>query len=196
MNSYLIKAIICLMTGFQESEGKRKDAYKYLACQCIRQYVSPPDHYHVSVAAQQLWNQLTDKPIEGYFYRDVVPCNKISEPIKVTKYVGASRNGKDDTLNNGDTFVFNDLFQCDHVVPVSIIFNRLKETPLKMLTFEYVDSVLSEMHLCKITKNEDFDLGRTRNRFPSFMDTITKGAYSKIALVEDQYLKEHGYKRR
>ena len=101
LNKHLVEAIITLLKGYKASmdDKRRKNDYKYLASQCIRQYASPADHYHVSDAAQQLWNQLTDKPIEGYFYRDVVPCNKISEPIKVTKYVGASRNGKDDTLN-------------------------------------------------------------------------------------------------
>lgn len=195
-NKNLISAIICLLKGFQESEGKRKDAYKYLTCQCIRQYASPLDHYHVSVAAHELWEKLTDEPIDKYFYRDVVPCNKLKVPFDVTKYKGASRTGYNDTLHPDGTFVFNDLFQCDHVVPVSIIFKRLTDKSVEELTFEWVCEVLDEMHLCKITKEEDFNLGRTRNRFPSFMDTISKGAYSKIDLVEDKYLIEHGYKRR
>lgn len=197
-NETLINAIICLLKGFNESEGKRKDAYKYLICQCIRQYVLPADHYHVSVSAQELWERLTEEPIERYFYRDVVPCNNLKAPLDVIKYKGASRTGTKDTLYPGGKFVFNDLFQCDHVFPVSLIFKQLSDPkrPIKDLTYDYVSSVLNEMHLCKITKQEDFELGRTRNRFPSFMDTITKGAYCKIDLVEDQYLIEHGYKER
>ena len=44
-------------------------------------------------------------------------------------------------------------------------------------------------------KEEDFAIGRTKNRSLSFMDTITKGAYKHIDLVEDDYLKENGYKQ-
>lgn len=189
-------AIINLLKGYHlHCKSNRQRDYKYLICQCIRQYASAPDHYHVSVKAQEFWDKLTDRPIEGYFYRDIVPCNKLLEPINVTKYLGARREGKGDTLRNGDTFIFNDLFQCDHVVPVSIIFKKLTDTPVHELTLDYVDSVLSEMHLCKITKQEDFELGRTRNRYPTFMDTITLGAYKDVPLVEDKFLIEHGYKR-
>lgn len=197
-NKQIVEAIIVLLKGYDYSKGcKRRMAdYKYLACQCIRQYRSPSDHYHVSVAAQKLWDELTEVPIGKYFYRDAVPCDKLKKPIALKKYIGASRVGGDLELKPGGTFIFNDLFQCDHVVPVSLIFNQLSDPkrPIKDLAYDYISSVLNEMHLCKITKQEDFDLGRTRNRFPSFMDTITKGAYCKIDLVEDQYLIEHGYK--
>lgn len=195
-NETLINAIICLLKGFNESEGKRKDAYKYLICQCIRQYVLPADHYHVSVSAQELWERLTEEPIERYFYRDVVPCNNLKAPLDVIKYKGASRTGTKDTLYPGGKFVFNDLFQCDHVVPVSIIFYRLKELSLNELTIDGVNSILNEMHICKITKDEDFNLGRTRDRYPSFMQTITEGTYKDVTLVEDKFLLEHGYKQR
>lgn len=197
-NRHLVEAIITLLEGYCLHKGnkRRQNDYKYLACQCIRQYRSPSDHYHVSVAAQKLWDELTHESIKIFFYRDQVPCSKLKAPRKLTHYKGASRTGDDVTLKPGGFFVFNDFFQCDHVVPVSIIFNKLKETPLKKLTFDYVDSVLSEMHLCKITKEEDFNLGRTRNRFPSFMQTITEGAYKDVPLVADKYLIENGYKQR
>ena len=197
-NENLIDAIICLIKGYRAADAmadkKRKDAYQYLVCQSIRQYVSPSDHYHVSVRAKELWDKLTTQEIGKFFYRDMVTCDKLESPITVTKYTGAGREGEMDVLEPNGKFPFNDLFQCDHVVPVAFIFNKLMNTPVDVLSSDYVKSTLDDMHLCRITKEEDFAIGRTKNRSLSFMDTITNGAYKHIDLVEDDYLKENCYK--
>ena len=73
MNKQLVEAIITLRKGYKDSaDDKRKSDYKYLASQCIRQYASPTDHYHVSVEVKKLWDELTSDNIELRFYRDKV----------------------------------------------------------------------------------------------------------------------------
>lgn len=197
MNEQLILAIINLLEGYCQHDGnkKRQNAYKYLTCQCIRQYASPPDHYHVSVAAQNLWDKLTTMRIDDYFYRDPIALDNLDAPVDLLIYYGASKKGIPRSLDKNSKIVFNNLFQCDHVVPVKTFFDRLVSLNEQGLTPEIVVSVLDEIHLCKITKAEDHAIGRTRCRFDTFEKTITEGEYKDVPLVEDAYLQSIGYKR-
>lgn len=126
-NRHIVEAIITLLEGYCQHKGnkRRQNDYKYLACQCIRQYASPPDHYHVSVEAQDLWEKLTTMSIEDSFYRDPIVLDKLDVPIELTVYYGASKKGHPRTLDRNSKIVFNNLFQCDHVVPVKTFFAKL-----------------------------------------------------------------------
>lgn len=196
MNSHLVGAIITLLKGYKASsdDEKRKNDYKYLASQCIRQYALADDHYHVSVAAKKLWDELTSDKIELRFYRDKVKCDKLLWAKTVMVFTGARHKGKRRTLHKNDTIVFNSLFQGDHVVPVSFIFNKLSNLADEdRLSPDSVTQILNQMHICKITKMEDHKMGRTRNRSMTFEEVITKGVYHEagIVLVEDEYIKNH-----
>ena len=196
-NQHLVEAIITLLEGYCQHEGnkRRQNDYKYLACQCIRQYASPSNHYHVSVAAQELWDKLTTKRIEDYFYRDPIVLDKLDLPLELPVYYGASKKGHPRLLDRNSKIVFNNLFQCDHVVPVKTFFERLVRLCDQGLTPDIVNNVLDEIHLCTITKDEDHNIGRTRCRYETFEKTLTEGAYKEVPLVMDSYLTSIGYKR-
>lgn len=184
-NTNIVEAIVILLRGYCSCVGdsKRRSDYKYLICQCIRQYELPSDHYHMSVKAQELWDSLTSADIKTKFYRDKVKCDKITNLVTVTTFKGANHKGNEETLDNKSQFRFNSLFQCDHVIPVKFFFNRLLDLPVNALSSDKVCDILDEMHMCKITKEEDHRIGRTKDRYETFEETIARGAYKDINLV-------------
>lgn len=151
-----------------QHDYKDKDlkSLRYLLNQSIREYDIPVENYHVSTAALELWKKITKKDIRGFHYRDVVVCDALETPISVDLYNGASKEGEEKELIPNDSFLFNEIFHEDHIIPVSLILNEI----VKMDTFDEnsIKAKLDKMHLCVILKEEDRKLGRTKERSLNF----------------------------
>ena len=61
---------------------------KYLLGQVLRQYRINDDHIFISVAADKLWKEITDKEIKDYNYTMQVP---VSRECTLALYKGASK---------------------------------------------------------------------------------------------------------
>ncbi len=175
-NDAIIKSIQILLNEYKNlsSQGNQnsKDlkSIRYLLNQSIREYEIPSSNWHISVAARDLWDSLTTDSIWNYHYRDVVGCNNLQQPMSVELFRGASKEGGEKELFPNDSFLFNELFHEDHVIPVSMILDELIN---KNASNEAdIKTILDNMHICVILKEEDRKIGRTTGRTLDFNQTI------------------------
>lgn len=174
-NNHIIKAVACLVEAYQglEGNGTEQGGVKYLLGQTIRQYAIPAEKCHVSKAAMELWNELTSSDIRNFWYREAVKCDRLEGEKILPRYVGSKSEPEVDKpiiLHHDSTFCFRDVFHGDHVVPVSLILDELVK--LDCITIENVQAILDKMHVCRILKSEDRQLGRTHGRTLDFEETI------------------------
>ncbi len=174
-NKAIIESILCLLKEYKKESAKihpnTSDMEKlhYLICQTIRQYTIPPDNYHLSKTALSLWKKLSKDDIMKYHYRDIVDCDKISGEIVCDSYKGASKIGTPVTLSKGSKFVFRQIFHEDHVIPVSIIWDKMLKIPVNQNTIE---NLLNKMHICILLKEEDRRIPTTKGRNLDFNEII------------------------
>jgi hypothetical protein len=77
-NNKILSIIINLIEGAKSEKSVLKDGElslhrcSYLLNQTIRQYQLPKDHYLVSEAALDLWDQLSSDSIFNYTYKNTV----------------------------------------------------------------------------------------------------------------------------
>ncbi len=125
----------------------------YLLNQTVRQLSLPKEKYLLSEAAKQLWDSLTSKEIENYFSRESIENEKI-ESITLPVYKG---NKKESTGNvdvkKGKTFIFNNVFHCEHIIPINMIVKKLLE--LQNPTTDEVSAILDHISVCRVLKEED-----------------------------------------
>jgi hypothetical protein len=95
-------------------------------------------------------------------------------------YKGASKTPVQTTLNKNDKFNFRQMFHEDHVIPVSIIIDELKN--LKVVNATTVTSKLDQMHQCIILKEEDRNISRTKGRNLIFQQTINN-VYAPAGII-------------
>lgn len=176
-NEAIIKSIITLLDAYNKTlsdksnQGKRNsNSLKYLINQSIREYEIPSDNWHVSKAALALWKDLTKEDIKNYHYRDVVKCDNLKQPWNTDLFQGANKEGDEREIFPNDSFLFNELFHEDHVIPVSLILEEIVK--LKKINYKSIKEVLDKMHICVILKEEDRKLGRTKGRNIDFNKTI------------------------
>ena len=184
-NEAIIESIQCLLKGYQaEKDEETKKSLKYLISQSIREYDIPAGNWHLSEEAHRRWNELTTDDIKKYHYRDEVNCDKLSRTVTYNMYKGASKTGSLQTLSNGSTFPFNNMFHEDHVIPVSLIFGEMVK--MKPVSRKAIEDLLNGIHICVLLKEEDRkrELGRTKGRCLDYKTTI-KNVYekNKIKLV-------------
>lgn len=180
MNQAVTNAIIALLPTYQSALGKDANGLRYLIGQLIRQYNIPKNNWHISLAAYNRWNQLTNKYIWNYHYKDVVTCDKLSSSQEYGLYKGANKNINIQKLCRGAKFQFRQMFHEDHVIPVSIIIDELKN--LKVVNVTTVTSVLDQMHQCIILKEEDRNISRTKGRSLIFQQTINN-VYAPAGII-------------
>jgi hypothetical protein len=113
-------------------------------------------------------------------YKDVVTYDKLSSSQKYGLYKGASKTPVQTTLNKNDKFNFRQMFHEDHVIPVSIIIDELKN--LKVVNATTVTSKLDQMHQCIILKEEDRNISRTKGRNLIFQQTINN-VYAPAGII-------------
>lgn len=183
MNQAVINAIIALLPTYQSASGRNAQNLRYLIGQLIRQYQLPKDNWHISQAADNRWNQLTTDSIWKYHYKDVVTCDKLSSPTTYGLYKGASKTPVQTTLNKNDKFHFRQMFHEDHVIPVSLIIDELKN--LNVVNVTTVTSILDQMHMCIILKEEDRKISWTKGRSLKYQQTINN-VYTPAGIIIKQ----------
>ena len=67
----LISTIKCILSGYkklkEEASKKEIDSLRYLLGQAIRQYDVPKENYHISQAAKERWDELSNDYILNYY---------------------------------------------------------------------------------------------------------------------------------
>jgi hypothetical protein len=181
-NDAIIASIIILIKEYKAllslSTSNNRDirSLRYLLNQSIREYDIPLSNWHISQEALKLWKELTTADIKNYHYRDVVVCDNLSQPCSIGMFKGANKEGEERELFPHDSFLFNELFHEDHVIPVSMILEEIVK--LKTINKKTIIGKLNMMHICIILKEEDRKIGRTGNRSINFNQVI-KDVYNK-----------------
>ena len=155
--------IIYLIKSYQDMEHlfnntlpdySIKGSSKYLLRQLIRQINIPHSNMYVSERALNLWKKITNDNIKNKCYTDQVVC-KIDN-WEHPKYVGASKTASIVTTNRGETFKYNDVFLDEHIVPVELIIRELlKIDTSRQDVYDQIDSVLQDLTVCKLLKEEN-----------------------------------------
>lgn len=157
---------------------------KYLLGQILRQI--PVTKKHVSDAAQELWNQLTDEDIWKYNYQDKVPVTKNQKTI-VNRYSGASNNASAGSV--GKDFIFRDVFHDEHIIPIAVIIEELLNLKDSEITPEKVAEIIDKICICRITKEEDRKIKPRYKRSPNLSEayeTAYKPNEVKITSLEKE----------
>ena len=187
-NEAIIKSIKILLEAFiaNKAEDNEVDngSLSYLLGQLIRQYDIPKEHRHISKNAQARWDLLnvTKGNIEDYHYRNKVTCYP-SKPMCFEFYNGAKKKGESRTITKGSHFLFREMFHEDHVIPVSLIKEKLVD--LNPINEKEIKEWLEKMHICVILKEEDRKISRTKVRSFDFEETIIN-VYNKAGIFLDE----------
>ncbi len=184
-NNIIISTIKCILSGYkklkEEASKKEIDSLRYLLGQAIRQYDVPKENYHISQAAKERWDELSNDYILNYWYHKQVKCDKLTASKRYKLYKGSEKEGKEVLLHIGDSFVFREMFHEEHTIPVSLIMRELTDDP-NISTKKDIKELLNRMHICIILKEEDRDinhyLGRTARRTLDFASNV-KNIYDK-----------------
>lgn len=179
LNQPLVDIVILALKGRQLSTNKEVD-YDYILNHCIRQYIIPEDNWHLSKAAQELWDSLTSDDIRKYDYKQPIHCDRANQTL-AKRFKGSNSKGSDVKIHKGDVIPFNNLFTAEHMTPVADIIKDLKK--LKDITPEAVTNVLDKIHICRITKEEDRKIKPSVGRGTDYNDIIKNGAYKNIPLI-------------
>ena len=179
----VVDIIINLISGVKTNnlltdniDGEKIELYncKYLLSQVLRQINLPKEHLLVSEKAYELWSKISTDDITDYKYRDVV-CKTTDDYVAVDKYKASNKEPyiKGAVVKKGETFVFNDVFIDEHIVPINNIIIEL----LSLTTYDYpsVKKILDKIYICKMLKYEDHMIKNKSNR----------SAYYKEVIVED-----------
>ena len=164
------------------SKYKGKDKYlwncNYLLNQILRNYDVPPERYHVSKAAKELWDSITDKNIRDYYYHQKVVNEKLDE-VEIIEFKGSSKNGTKRTMHKGDSFVYRDVFHNEHVIPISMIIDELVNLP-NPDEYDALEKVLDKIHVCRMLKIEDRGIPSIyKNKRPDSFEEVIKEVYEK-----------------
>lgn len=184
LNDSIIDIIIeCVNGSSSASDSRTKNCLRYIINQAIRQYSIPEKNWHLSKEADALWKKLTSQPIDGNYYKEIITCDALTEPIEVNIYKGASHQVQKRILKPGDKFIYNDIFHNEHVIPVSRIVDELFELwKNNNLTKDTVREKLDSMHIARITKDEDRRITSVSKR-PGSFDDIIHNVYNKEANI-------------
>lgn len=178
-NDAIIDSILILLQEYQSeaantrSPKKKKaklNSLKYLIAQSIRQYDIPEAHRHLSKKAYERWNKLSTDDIMTMQPRDKVDCDKLVDAVREYRlFTGAKNDGILCEISE-DGFTFGKMFHEDHVIPVSMIFDKLAK--METIDRKTIKRILNRMHICILLKEEDRRLGRTKGRSLNYKATI------------------------
>lgn len=188
-NNIIISTIKCILSGYkklkEEASKKEIDSLRYLLGQAIRQYDVPKENYHISQAAKERWDELSNDYILNYWYHKQVKCDKLTASKRYKLYKGSEKEGKEVLLHIGDSFVFREMFHEEHTIPVSLIMRELTDDP-NISTKKDIKELLNRMHICILLKDEDRAInakfGITKDRSLIFSDNI-KDIYNKCGVT-------------
>lgn len=174
-NDALIDAILCFLKEYKNEAAKSQpnkedlEELHYLIGQTIRQYGIPAKNFHLSQGAKDLWDKLSTKNIMDYHYKDIVVCDKLSRTITCESYKGASKTGDSISLSKNSKFIFRQIFHEDHIVPVSLIWEAMRDNPMNKQSLK---KLLDKMHICYLLKEEDRRIPTTKGRVLDYQKTI------------------------
>ena len=181
-NDAIIDAILCFLKEYKKEDAKKQhntddlEGLHYIIGQTIRQYNIPKKNFHLSKGAKDLWDKLSTKDILDYHYLETVVCDKLSKTITCKSYKGASKTGDPLSLSKNSKFIFRQVFHEDHVIPVSLIWEEMRDKPMDKQSLK---KLLGKMHICYLLKEEDRRIPTTKGRsldFEKIIDTIYKPA--------------------
>ena len=128
-----------------------REGIENLLGQAIRQLWIPINHYYVSKAARDWWNEYAEGDIFDHFYRKRVVVKKT---VEIEKYVGnANKATTKGTYEKGQSFPYRCFFHDEHIVPVCTIRDELLRLADPMES--NVDAILDKIRICKMLKRED-----------------------------------------
>lgn len=161
---------------------------KYILGQTLRHYQIPESHYCVSEKALSEWKEKFSLNPYVLFSLDEngIVQYRYSETIHLTKETEFEQSNI--TSNNrkkikGRKFVFHKVFHEEHIVPINMIINELKE--LDELTYTNVLNVLDKIYICKMLKQEDEklnDKGYKRKRSSTNFQDIINNEYKDAGI--------------
>ena len=198
MNNTLLDMIILYVKAIKhnnevinfECEGKNTELHnaKYLLNQTIRQIGIPKNRYRISEAAKKKWDEITNEPIENYFYREKVFCVK-EGPVSIEIFRGNESEPYDTKeLKKDGSFVYREVFSNEHMIPVKMIIDEL--LAIEELNYKEVLRVLDLIQICRLLKCEDQKIKNKINRSLN-VEEVEKIYYKEIDLVK---LEDMGYK--
>ena len=169
-NPYLIRVIKACIEGYNDCTEKGvRSSLKYIMGQAIRQYRIPDDNWHVSRAASELWKRLTDEDIKDFTYREAVCIKEDDNELGI--YVGNEKDPSKKGVEKGTKIPYNSLFHDEHTIPVSRFVKELLNKG-DQVTGPEIEAVLNEIHICKITKEEDRNIVEKSKREGTFEEIV------------------------
>ena len=204
MNNEVFDIIISLVKSYKEdtkwNHPNVRSFYKnkeylihnadYILNQVLRQINIPEDHYLLSKEANDLWNKLKPdgkygKNIKDYWYRETLTVHS-DEPVEIKEYSGASKTPIVKKVKDGDTFIFRNVFHLEHIYPIDMVIEDLKELNKSGdLNYDSLAKVLDKIYICRITKEEDRNISSTfKSSRPHDLDKILKEVYVNIEIVK------------
>lgn len=155
---------------------------KYLLNQVLRNYNVPPERYHVSKAAKELWDSITDDDIKNYYYHEKV-VNTKSDSVCVVEYKGSSKSGHERAIKKGEGFVYRDVFHNEHAIPIDTIMNEIIDLAKNnALDYASLDKALNKIHICRILKMEDREI-KNKYKRPNSYDEVLKTVYAEAGIT-------------
>ena len=149
----------------------------YLLGQIIRQYKIAESNFYISKAALDAWSAISDSDILNYSYRDKVKCTKGPADVKV--YKGASSQYEEVTVDRDNTFVFNDIFHDEHIIPINVVIKELRG--LTDYNYESVSEILNKICICRMLKEEDRRI-KEKSKRPFDAEAVITEIYAKYGI--------------
>ncbi len=160
------------------------DRCEYLLGQILRHYKIKPEQYFVSKEAFKTWSKISTDSIFNYTYRDKVTKNTY-DFVLVDKYKGSEKYPHETNyaLSYGESFIFNEVFIDEHVVPVNVLIKELINLPI--LDYNSVKRVLDKLSICKLLKKEDRKIKNKSFRSSNYEEVIYSDYLEAGIMIKD-----------
>jgi hypothetical protein len=179
-NRLVVEIILHLISIQKELESKNPyhidhKCAKYLLNQTLRQLYLPQDRYYVSLKAFEKWKSITNESMLNHYYKSRITLEFEEQTLPF--FVGNESKSRDPRQKKkGEHFLFREVFHDDHIIPVSVIANKLME--LDNPNYDNVMSIISKMSICRMLKEED-RLVKIRSSRPFDENEIIQIIYKK-----------------
>lgn len=188
----VVDNIVNLIEIIQQEESKHPynidhRGAKYLLNQTIRQLWLPINRMYLSVEAEKLFTSLGFKEEEIFLHFSRMKIiNKTDKVQTVNLYKGASSKPYDEkSLKKGESFLLREVFHDDHIIPITHIIEKL--LTINEPNRENVFEVLRDISVCRMLKEEDRRLSRTKRPYDE------KFIIEKLYYDEDIRIKNYQY---
>lgn len=193
----ILDVIINLVRGCQQDRGelllyRNNKTYglmdcKYLLNKVLRAYKIPSDHYYISKEAKELWENISDpkvskNDINKQYYKQKIYCEKDCG-VSVEIFKGASKDPSGKLkLSKGSSFIYNDVFHDDHIVPIKILIDELVALEGEELNYDEVEKILDKICICRMLKTEDRKL-ENRYKRDNTVQAVIKNLYKEEPIL-------------